>query len=82
MVRRVGTRPPGRQRQGSDELVSKTSVAPAATFSCYHRTAVIVAIHNHMIDEKPRIVFLHFWGKGPAEGLATGIRDALETQQK
>jgi hypothetical protein len=41
----------------------------------------IVAIHNHMIDEEPRIVFLHFWGKGPADGLARGIRAALDSQQ-
>src|SRR5207302_9438993 len=30
----------------------------------------IVAIHNHMIGEEPRIVFLHFWGAGPTEKLA------------
>jgi hypothetical protein len=42
----------------------------------------IVAIHSHMIDEEPRIVFLHFWGRGPAEELARGVRAALDTQQK
>jgi hypothetical protein len=42
----------------------------------------IVALHNHMTDEEPRIVFLHFWGKGPAEGLARGFKAALDTQQK
>ncbi len=42
----------------------------------------VVAIHNHMTDEEPRIVFLHFWGKGAAEELARGIRTALDTQQK
>ena len=24
----------------------------------------VVAIHNHMTDEKPRILFIHYWGKG------------------
>ena len=42
----------------------------------------IVAIHNHMIEEEPRIVFLHFWGKGPAEELARGIHAGLDSQQK
>src|SRR5206468_8985411 len=32
----------------------------------------VVAIHSHMIHEQPRILFLHFWGKGPADGLARG----------
>ncbi|HZR79575.1 MAG TPA: DUF1259 domain-containing protein [Candidatus Binatia bacterium] len=41
----------------------------------------IVAIHSHMAHEEPRIVFLHFWGKGPAEDLARGIRKARDTQE-
>ena len=40
----------------------------------------IVAIHNHMIGETPRYVFLHYWGVGPAEHLASGLRSALDTQ--
>ena len=30
----------------------------------------ITAVHNHMLDEEPRIFFLHYWGTGPAEKLA------------
>jgi hypothetical protein len=41
----------------------------------------IVAIHSHMADEEPRILFLHFWGKGPAEALAHGIAAALGTKR-
>lgn len=40
----------------------------------------IVAIHNHMTGENPRIVFLHYWGIGPTEQLAKGLRAALDTQ--
>jgi hypothetical protein len=42
----------------------------------------IVAIHNHMVDEEPRYVFLHYWGKGKAADLAKSIRAALDTQRK
>ena len=42
----------------------------------------IVAIHNHMTHEQPRIVFLHFWAVGPTEQLAKGIKAALDTQSK
>jgi hypothetical protein len=38
----------------------------------------IVAIHQHMLDTQPNIVFLHYWGTGPAEKLATGFRAALD----
>jgi hypothetical protein len=38
----------------------------------------IVAIHSHMAGEEPRILFLHFWGKGPAEPLARAIQAARQ----
>lgn len=38
----------------------------------------VVAIHHHMIDTQPNIIFLHFLGKGSAEKLAAGFRAALD----
>ena len=46
-----------------------------------HSNINIVAIHNHMTHEEPRIVFLHFWAKGPAGDLARGLKSALDTQK-
>ena len=40
----------------------------------------VVAIHNHMTGESPRIVFLHYWGVGSTERLARGLKAALNTQ--
>lgn len=40
----------------------------------------IVSIHQHMTQEKPRIMFLHYWGKGRAEVLATAVRQALDSE--
>src|SRR5438552_1521971 len=37
----------------------------------------IVAIHSHMTHERPRILFFHYWGKGPAKKLAEAIQGAL-----
>jgi len=37
----------------------------------------IVAIHHHMTGETPRILFLHYWGKGKATELASTVRKAL-----
>ena len=38
----------------------------------------IVAIHQHMTGETPRILFLHYWGTGSTEALARGLRTALD----
>lgn len=42
----------------------------------------ITAVHNHMVMEVPRLVFVHYWGAGTSEGLAKGLRAALEAQVK
>ncbi len=42
----------------------------------------IVAIHSHMTHENPRILFLHYWGRGPAGTLAKAVKSALDTQTK
>ena len=34
----------------------------------------IVAIHQHMTHEEPRIMFFHYWGRGPAKDLAQAIK--------
>ncbi|HEX8326565.1 MAG TPA: DUF1259 domain-containing protein [Hymenobacter sp.] len=42
-----------------------------------HRLEV-VAVHNHMLFDQPRMVFLHYYGRGPAIQLAAGFRAALD----
>jgi hypothetical protein len=34
----------------------------------------IVAIHQHMTHEEPRIMFFHYWGRGTAKDLAQAIK--------
>jgi len=38
----------------------------------------VVAVHNHMVQEQPKIFFLHYWGVGNAAQLAKGLRAALD----
>ena len=38
----------------------------------------IVAIHSHMTGESPRILFLHYWGRGKAADLAAILKHALD----
>ena len=38
----------------------------------------VEALHNHMLNEQPRLFFMHFWGQGPADSVALGIKAALE----
>jgi rhodanese-related sulfurtransferase len=42
----------------------------------------IVAIHQHMTQEQPRYLFLHYWGRGTAAELANAVRLARGEQTK
>ena len=36
----------------------------------------IVAIHQHMTHEEPRMIFFHYWGRGRAKDLAEALKNA------
>jgi hypothetical protein len=38
----------------------------------------VTAIHSHMLDEQPRLIFMHFWANDDAIKLAHGLRAALD----
>jgi hypothetical protein len=42
----------------------------------------VVAVHNHMVHETPKIFFLHYWGTGNASQLAKGLKSALDETGK
>ena len=38
----------------------------------------VTALHNHMLEDEPRLFFMHFWANDDAAKLAKGLRDALD----
>jgi hypothetical protein len=38
----------------------------------------ITALHSHMLNEQPRLFFMHFWANDDAKKLASGLRAALD----
>ena len=38
----------------------------------------VTAVHSHMLNELPRLFFLHFWANDDALKLARGLRTALD----
>lgn len=38
----------------------------------------VTAVHSHMLDEQPRLIFMHFWANDDAQKLARALRDALD----
>ncbi len=50
--------------------------------SLRHDGINIVAIHSHMTHENPRILFLHYWGRGKTADLTKALKVALATQNQ
>lgn len=42
----------------------------------------ITALHSHMLDEQPRLFFMHFWGNGDPLKLAKTLRAALDKTER
>ena len=38
----------------------------------------VTALHSHMLNETPRLLFMHFWGDGDVMKVARGLRAALD----
>lgn len=60
-----------------DFAMLEREVAPVISALVTHGIEV-VAVHNHMVTESPRIFFLHFWAVGPVEKLARGLKAGLD----
>ena len=39
----------------------------------------VTALHSHMLDESPRLFFMHFWADGEPSAVCTTLRKALDT---
>ncbi|AMJ67019.1 DUF1259 domain-containing protein [Hymenobacter sp. PAMC 26628] len=60
-----------------DIAMLETEVNPVIRALRAHNLEV-VAVHNHMLGDAPRMMFLHYYGRGPAPALAAGFRAALD----
>jgi hypothetical protein len=37
----------------------------------------ITAVHNHLLNETPSVMYVHYWGRGPATMLAQAVKESL-----
>ncbi|MSO35646.1 MAG: DUF1259 domain-containing protein [Acidobacteria bacterium] len=60
-----------------DVAMIDTEVTPVLKALREHGIEV-VAIHHHMTGPQPTVIFLHYWGQGPADKLAAAVRAAVD----
>ncbi|MGH7078596.1 MAG: DUF1259 domain-containing protein [Acetobacteraceae bacterium] len=60
-----------------DLVLTETEVGPVMK-KLEESGIEITALHNHMLDDQPRLFFVHFWANDDAAKLARGLRAALD----
>jgi hypothetical protein len=72
---------PEKAAVAGDFVMLENEVAPVLK-ALIENGIEVVALHNHMVHEQPRVFFLHYWGVGPADQLSKGLRAALDQTGK
>ena len=75
----IGFQPTGGGKAAitGDFVLTGDEVNPVITALRGHGIEV-TALHSHMLDEQPRLYFMHFWANDDAAKLARGLRAALD----
>jgi|SRR6516164_5778451 hypothetical protein len=68
--------PGGKIAATGDLAVTARELNPALSLLTAHHFEIL-GVHNHMIDEHPRLFFIHFWQVGAPAELASGLRAAV-----
>jgi hypothetical protein len=56
------------------EVILRDDEVPAALAEVHRQGIRVTAVHNHLIGETPRIVYLHVMAQGPAAAIAAKLR--------
>jgi len=68
---------PGKVATTGDFVLTAEEVNPVISALEEHKID-ITALHSHMLDEQPRLFFMHFWALGSPESVSAGISAALK----
>ncbi|HKW47966.1 MAG TPA: DUF1259 domain-containing protein [Gemmatimonadaceae bacterium] len=68
----------GNKAAVTGDFVMTASEVPRVQQALRENHIEITALHSHMLDEEPRLFFMHFWAVDDAATLARGLRAALD----
>jgi hypothetical protein len=60
-----------------DFVLTASEVNPLL-FALRQNGIEVTALHNHMLDDQPRLFFMHFWANDDARKRAKGLRSAFD----
>ncbi len=66
-----------RRVMGMGEVVMRQDEVAAAVAEARRQGLMVAALHNHLLGEEPRIVYMHMEDEGPADSVAARFRAVL-----
>ena len=66
------------EAHGAGDIAMREQEANPVIRALRKNNMEVVALHHHMLGDTPHMIFLHYYGRGPAATLAGGFRAALE----
>lgn len=71
----------GRSAATGDFVLTASEVDPV--MGALRRAGIdVTALHSHMLNEQPRLFFMHFWVHDDTDKVARGLRSALDAMEK
>lgn len=64
------------------DFVLKEGETQAVLTALSSKDIRVTAMHNHLLEDDPRMVFIHFWAEGKAEDVARGLKSALDASTR
>jgi hypothetical protein len=82
MATAINFQPSARGVGATGDFVVDEPQVQAVLRALREHNILVTALHNHLLDDSPRMVFIHFWAEGPASDVAQGLRAALDANNK
>jgi Domain of Unknown Function (DUF1259) len=81
MATGINFQPSAKGVGATGDFVVDEAQVQAVVHALREHNILVTALHNHLLDDSPRMVFIHFWAEGSASDVAQGLKAALDANQ-
>ena len=78
MATSINFQPSGKGVSATGDFVVDEPQVQAVVHALREHSILVTALHNHLLDDSPRMVFIHFWAEGSANDVAQGLKAAVD----
>ncbi len=82
MATAINFQPAGNGVAATGDFVLREREVQPVLASLRQGGAIVAAIHNHLLEDEPRMVFVHFWMEGAADKVAQTMKGALAAAEQ